>query len=45
MSYQELAERHDSEKSYINSENRAIAEFRISTCDIIKDWELHKKQP
>lgn len=45
MSCQELAERHDSERPYHNSENKAIAESRISTCDLIKDQELHKKQP
>lgn len=45
MSCQELAERHDSGVPYRNNENRDIAEFRISTCDFIKDWEMHKKQP
>ena len=45
MSCLELAERRDSERPYVNSENKAIAEFRISTCDLIKDGELHKKQP
>ena len=43
MSCQELAERYDSRRPYINDKNKAIAEFRISTCDLIKDWELYKK--
>lgn len=44
MSCQELTERHDSGRPYQTHKNKAIAEFRISTCDLIKDWELHKKQ-
>ena len=45
MSCLGLEERYDFEKLYHNRENRAIAEFRISTCDLIRGWKLHKKQP
>ena len=37
MSCLELAERYDSERPYVNSENRTIAEHRISTCVLIQD--------
>ncbi|MCY4492208.1 MAG: hypothetical protein OXC46_12220 [Thaumarchaeota archaeon] len=45
MSCLELTERHDSGRPYHNNENRGLAEFRISTCELTKDLELDKKQP
>ena len=42
MSCPELVERHDSGKPYHNRENKALAEFRISICDLINDRGLHK---
>lgn len=37
MSCQELAERHNSGKPYHNQKNKALAEFRLSTCDLISN--------